>query len=205
MSKDKDKGGKGGGGGKEEEGRKRKHHRGQVNAESAVAPNLVPMVDIMFLLLLFLMLGADMGQRELEEVMLPLATSTKEEDNNADDSEISKRITINVYHMIDNCSGYVTTRLCAEKAHWSIGIRGTDYKDGDEAALRQRLESEVQVDREKRGLPPPEAGKPKPPSELRVMIRADEAALYQYVQRAMNCCAEAGIYKIEIGAARPIE
>ena len=29
-------------------------------------PNLIPMIDIMFLLLLFFMLGADMGQRELE-------------------------------------------------------------------------------------------------------------------------------------------
>ena len=34
------------------------------------------------------------------------------------------------------------------------------------------------------------------------MIRADQAALYSYVQRAMNSCADAGIYKIEIGAAQ---
>jgi biopolymer transport protein ExbD len=161
------------------------------------------MVDIMFLLLLFLMLGADMGQRELEEVKLPLATSVKEENPNVEDTEVSKRLTINVYHDHDKCSGYESTLLCAEKEHWSIGIRGTDYRDGDEANLRARLESEVQIDREKRGVPPPEPGKLKPPSELRVMIRADQAALYQYVQRAMNNCAEVGIYKIEIGAAAP--
>lgn len=180
-------------------------HKPKTDADGTVAPNLVPMVDIMFLLLLFLMLGADMGQRELEDVMLPIASSVKEEKQEDEGDGISKRVTINVYHFIDNCSGYSTTRLCAEKAHWSIGIRGTDYKDGDEAALKARLEGEVQLDRDKRGLPAPEPGKPKPPSELRVMIRADEAALYQYVQRAMNSCAEAGIYKIEIGAAQAVE
>ena len=37
-------------------------------AAEHVNPNLIPMIDIMFLLLLFFMLGADMSQRELEEV-----------------------------------------------------------------------------------------------------------------------------------------
>jgi biopolymer transport protein ExbD len=178
-------------------------HKKKVDADGTVAPNLIPMVDIMFLLLLFLMLGSDMSQRELEDVTLPVASSVKEEKE--DDNEISKRVTINVFHYVSGCSAYSTTKLCSEKMHWSIGIRGTDYKEGDEPALKSRLEGEVQLDREKRGLPAPEPGKPKPPSELRVMIRADEAALYAYVQRAMNCCAEAGIYKIEIGAAQPIE
>ena len=36
----------------------------QIPCESSVAPNLVPMVDIMFLLLLFLMVGADMGSAD---------------------------------------------------------------------------------------------------------------------------------------------
>lgn len=178
----------------------------QAFTEGSVAPNLVPMVDIMFLLLLFLMLGADMGQRELEEVQLPLATSVKpEKPEDEDDGSVSKRLTVNVYHDFDKCAGYTTTFLCADKAHWAIGIRGTDYREGNEAELKARLEGEAQIDREKRGIPPPEPGKLKPPSELRVMIRADQAALYQYVQRAMNCCAEAGIYKIEIGAAAPLE
>ena len=38
-----------------------------------VTANLIPMIDIMFLLLLFFMLGADMSQRELAELVLPLA------------------------------------------------------------------------------------------------------------------------------------
>lgn len=185
----------------------------QVSAEGTVAPNLVPMVDVIFLMLLFLMVGADMGQRELEEVKLPIAASVKPEKPQDDAEEIgSKRLTLNVYHDIPGasnngpkCSDYEVNELCSNQEHWSIGIRGTDYREGNEAELKARLESEVQIDREKRGQPPPEPGKPKPPSELRVMIRADKAALYKFVQRAMNACGDVGIYKIEIGAASPME
>ena len=38
------------------------------------------MIDIMFLLLLFFMLGADMGQREKEELILPNADKIKDEE-----------------------------------------------------------------------------------------------------------------------------
>ena len=45
----------------------------EVQAQNTISPNIIPMVDIVFLILLFFMLGADMGQRELEEVVLPQA------------------------------------------------------------------------------------------------------------------------------------
>jgi biopolymer transport protein ExbD len=173
-----------------------------VSAETAVSPNLVPMVDIMFLLLLFLMVGADMRRREREEVHLPLASSAKQENPNQED-ESAAALVLNVYHVAENCSAYEVSGLCTEKSHWSIGCKGTDYGEEKAADLKAFLEGEVQNDREHRGLPPPEAGKLKPPSELRVMIRADRAALFAFVQRAMNSCADAGIYKIEIGAKVP--
>src|SRR5579872_2554894 len=113
----------------------------QIDSTPPQGPNLVPMVDIMFLLLLFFMLGADMGQRELEEVKLPLALSTKEEKDD-DDSVLNKRLTINVYHDHEHCAGYESTLLCAEEDHWSIGIRGTDYRRDNEPELIARLEAE---------------------------------------------------------------
>src|SRR5258705_11018816 len=63
-----------------------------------VAPNLVPMIDIMFLLLVFFMLSADMSNRELEEVVLPKALSVKEDKANDKKDESAKRLTVNVYH-----------------------------------------------------------------------------------------------------------
>jgi len=157
----------------------------QISAESSVAPNLVPMVDIMFLLLLFFMLGADMGQRELEEVKLPIANSTKEEKSDDTDPSAAKRMTINVYHDFDHCSGYEATMLCADRSHWAIGIRGNDFGEGKEAELKAFLEGEVQNYKEQSGekIEAPVPGKLKPPCEMRVMIRADQAALYEYVQR----------------------
>ena len=44
-----------------------------VEAEEQVACNLIPMIDIMFLLLLFFMLSADMTQRDTEDLTLPVA------------------------------------------------------------------------------------------------------------------------------------
>jgi biopolymer transport protein ExbD len=174
----------------------------QVSAEGAVAPNLVPMVDIMFLLLLFFMLGADMGQRELEEVKLPVASSVKSE--KPEEIAPSQRLTLNVYHDAAKCSDYESASLCANRAHWSIGIRGEDFREADEARLKAKLVAEAMISREREGLQPAAPGA-TPISELRVMIRADQAALYQFVQRAMNACGDAGIYKIEVGAASPLE
>jgi biopolymer transport protein ExbD len=175
-----------------------------VSAESSVTPNLVPMVDIMFLLLLFLMVGADMQQREREEVHLPIATSAKQEDPNNVEDETNRALVLNVYHNTEGaCSAYDVSNMCTEKSHWAIGVKGIDYTEDKASELKAYLEGEVQGERERRGLPAPEAGKPKPPSELKVMVRADKAALYAFVQRAMNSCADAGIYKIEIGAALP--
>jgi biopolymer transport protein ExbD len=173
----------------------------QVSAESAVAPNLVPMVDIMFLLLLFLMVVSDQSQRELEEVKLPQAKSVQEDKPDVDTTKIdNQRLTINVYHGPEiTCDNY-DKGLCRDDRHWRIGIKGEDFNET--AALEAKLTQLVEIDREKRGENVKvEAGKPKPPSEMKVMIRGDGAALYSHVQRAMNACGTVGIYKIEIGAA----
>jgi biopolymer transport protein ExbD len=77
----------------------------QVSADTAVAPNLVPMVDIMFLLLLFFMLGADMGQRELEEVLLPKAEAR------LDDRADVDRVIVNVHR---------------DGERWAVAVRGQD-------------------------------------------------------------------------------
>src|SRR5437870_4689568 len=129
------------------------------------APNLVPMVDIMFLLLLFLMVGADMGNRELEEVRLPIAKSAVEEPREPRQED---RITLNVYHSAQGCTGYETTQLCGDKEHWAIGVRGKDYKDG--AELGSFLKGIAKDDCEHTGEALP---------ALHVLIRADQAALFE--------------------------
>ena len=92
-------------------------------AAEHVNPNLIPMIDIMFLLLLFFMLGADMGQRELEEVMLPKAASMKEDKENKEKDK--NRLTINVYHKYEvKCQAYLKGAVCRDDAHWRTGKIG---------------------------------------------------------------------------------
>ena len=158
-------------------------------------PNLIPMIDIMFLLLLFFMLGADMGQRELEEVMLPKAMSMKEDKENKEKDK--NKLTINVYHRYEvKCQAYLKSQVCRDDAHWRTGIKGKDYSEPEK--LGGYLKKEADATR---------GGDPKNPqvSELKVQIRADASAPYGLAQRAMNTCAKAGIYKVEVGASRPVQ
>lgn len=162
----------------------------------SVSPNLIPMIDIMFLLLLFFMLGADMGQRELEEVLLPHAKSVKE-DKMTKESMGKERLTINVYHRYKSdtfhCPAVERDQVCRVADHWLIGVRGRDYTDLGKLQMYLDQDSkEFRTD-------------PKNPtlSERKVMIRADQAAPYGRVQVVMNTCTKVGIYKIECGAAQP--
>ncbi len=166
-------------------GNGKKKKRKKVEIQESVAPNLIPMVDIMFLLLLFLMLGADMGQREFEDVRLPVADAVKE-DKDTDKNGVT---TVNVYHKFDGrCEAFETGGICTERAHWSIGVRGQDYTPTSIGTL---IKNEADLGRRPGELL----------SERKVMIRADQSALYEYVQKVIEACAISGLYKIEIGAA----
>jgi biopolymer transport protein ExbD len=158
-------------------------------------PNLIPMIDIMFLLLLFFMLGADMGQRELEEVILPKAASMKEDKENKEKDK--NKLTINVYHRYEvKCGQYGDNKVCRDDAHWRTGIKGKDYSEPEKLGGYLKKEADAT-----RGTDP----KNPQVSELKVQIRADASAPYGLAQRAMNTCAKAGIYKVEVGAASPME
>ncbi|HLY11654.1 MAG TPA: biopolymer transporter ExbD [Planctomycetota bacterium] len=154
--------------------------------QETLSPNLIPMIDIMFLLLLFFMLGADMGHRELEDVRLP--TSDQAVKDEAED-----RITINAHHRTDGaCSAYTRRETCRDRSHWNLALKAKDVTDPGElaAALERETAATRHLDPQGRSI-----------SDRRVMIRADGAAPYGLAQRAMSVCAEQGIYRIEVGAA----
>lgn len=160
-----------------------------------VAPNLIPMIDIMFLLLLFFMLGADMGQRELEEVFLPKAKSIKE-DQDKTGTTAKDRLTVNVYHKYKTasfiCANYEKELVCRDEKHWLTGVKGHDYSEMDKLQVFLTKDSLEFRDPKNQEI-----------SERKVMIRADQSAPYGMVQKVMNTCTKVGIYKIECGAARP--
>jgi biopolymer transport protein ExbD len=159
--------------------------KNQAKITQHVNPNLIPMIDIMFLLLLFFMLGADMGHRELETVRLPFS----KEATNDTKQDKEGRLTINANHKEQvACPEYKGKMICRNEGHWEIAFRGRNCTEPE--ALAKALKETATVE----GLAL---------ADRRVMIRADAGAPYALPQRAMNVCAQQGIFRIEVGAAKP--
>jgi biopolymer transport protein ExbD len=177
--------------------------------QEEVIANLIPMIDIMFLLLLFFMLGSDMAQREFEDVELAQAASADE-----DKKEDVDRLTVNVHHLGDHevtCPEFFTDkpedqRPCKYDVndptgwakHWSITIRSERYPmktENDKSRLKAILQIEAEKDKD-----------PTNPqlSNRRVQIRADKLAPFGFVREVMESCASVGIYKLEVSARKPM-
>jgi biopolymer transport protein ExbD len=169
------------------------------DVEESVACNLIPMIDIMFLLLLFFMLGADMSQRELEDVVLPIADQATEEAKEKEANE-GGRTTVNVFHRHTtstfSCPTYSGKQVCRELDHWQIAIRSSYYTL---ETIGDMLKDEGMLELE--STPQPD-GKTFL-SKRHVMIRADENAPYGFIQRVIEACAAGKIYMIEVAAAQP--
>jgi len=103
--------------------------RKNASVEDPISPNLIPMIDIMFLLLLFFMLGADMAARETQEMNLPEANKAKEIDPNTNSTE--PETIINIHHAPDGgvgCGKYDNKGVCRDKTHWKWTISGISYE-----------------------------------------------------------------------------
>ena len=160
-----------------------------------ITPNLIPMIDIMFLLLLFFMLGADMSQRELETVTLPRADQIKEDTK---EREKYGRTTINVRLRDESKPAAEWPReYLQDEKNWVIAIRAHAFPDY--AALKTQLEAEAQLDLQEQ--PDPIAKKRL--SERFVQIRADGMAPYGVVQRIIDVASQVGLFKVEVAASRP--
>lgn len=160
--------------------------------------NLIPMIDIMFLLLLFFMLSADMSQREFEDLELPKADQVKEVEK--DKGETDMFTMLNIFHRPDSadfsCPLFAHGAVCRDPNHWLIAMRGKHYtRDTIKEQLKHEADEALEDTVDK------DAGKQL--SRRTVTIRADRAAPYGDVQRMIQLCGEVGIYKIEVSAAAP--
>ena len=161
--------------------------------------NLIAMVDIMFLLLLFFMLGSDMTQRELAELVLPQCDQVQEDPKKAKAKD-DFYTTINVHHKYDEggfrCAVNASGKVCREADHWLYAIRGKEYtKDTIQAQLQDEAAATMETEKD------PESGIVM--SARKVLIRADYLAPYGDVNKLIEYCGKANIYKIEVGAAQP--
>lgn len=175
----------------------RKHRKTEVKEDFVL--NLIAMVDIMFLMLLFFMLSSDMSRRELAELVLPTADQVREDEKEKTDKK-EHITTINVHHKPEEggftCSVNKVGGICREADHWLYAIRGKEFtKDTIKPQLKDEAEQSMETDVD------PQAGKRM--SARKVLIRADMAAPYGDVNKLIEYCGAAGMYKIEVAAAQP--
>ena len=166
-------------------------------AEENVAVNVVPLVDIMFLLLLFLMVGGDMSHRESTEVQLPQADKAVEANRDVGEERYA---VINIHPVKDPTSE--NDRLAPwfrEIANWQFAIGGVEYRDYFALVDQLKIVAEQKLEE----APLPGTNPPKYLSAVKITIRADKSAPYGMIQFAMQACAETSLYKIEVGAAKP--
>lgn len=167
----------------------------EIKVQEEISPNLIPMIDIMFLLLLFFMLNADMSSRELEELVPPIARhSEKESDAKANPD----RITVNIHHdTAVDCPLYANADVCRNSLHWRISLSGRRY-DFDKDGMTRLGQTLFDLGKTRR-----DPNDPKSISERTMIIRADRTAPYEYVQKVLEQATVGRIYKIEVGAGLP--
>jgi len=166
----------------------------QPKLKEDISPNVVPMIDIMFLLLLFFMLGADMAQRESVDMVLPLADQIKEQKEN----EEVPTTTVNVHHDKDlDCKINESEKNgCREKGHWVWSVRGITH-------TRETLKTQLQIDADEFLEDEVVPGTTKKLSAKKLLIRADGKAPYGEIQQVIEIGGGVGMYKVEVAGAKP--
>jgi biopolymer transport protein ExbD len=144
--------------------------------------NMTPMIDVVFLLIIFFMIITDLTQQDLEELKLPAARSAVED--KPDPAVVRPIINIPQWG----------TMVVKREAKYD------PEEDGDDMTRLERYlvdqANAMLAQQRQKNLP---AELPDNP----LMIRADRNTPFKYIQRVMEICAKKGIqiWKLELGAA----
>lgn len=159
-----------------------------------ISPNVVPMIDIMFLLLLFFMLGADMSQRESVEVQLPIADQVKE---SKDEDRDRREKTINVHpDGLANAAVFDDLRESRDGKYWKVSMDGNEY-------TWEELKTQLKIIADEYLEPDvdPQAGKRL--SRVHLLVRAERNAPFGLVQKVIETAGAVGLYRVEIAGNKP--
>lgn len=159
-----------------------------------ISPNVVPMIDIMFLLLLFFMLGADMSQRESVEVQLPKADQIKE-DKETDQKDPETTVNVHPDQAVD-AAVFQDPRASRDPKLWVISMRGIPY-------TVDQLKTQLKIEAEEYPEDHVDAQAGKVLSRKKVLIRAEKDAPFGMVQKVIETAGSVGMYKVEIAGSKP--
>jgi biopolymer transport protein ExbD len=137
--------------------------------------NMTPMIDVVFLLIIFFMVVVDLSQKELEDLVLPKADMAQKDENPEE-----KRMIINI----------------TRPGHYIVKRKDRGVVDDAINEIRAHLTSWVNFfgarEREEDGC----FARP-------ILIRADHKTEFKYIQKIMFICGEPAlkIYKIELACS----
>ena len=156
------------------------------DAQTEMEMNMTPMIDVVFLLIIFFMIITDLTQQELEELQLPIAMECDKD--KPPPGEWRPILNINIVGDVIQ-SG--------DKVH-----DPEDPGDAEFVRLQQRL-----VNMARRMTPKfDEVLQVELPDDA-LLIRADENTPFKYVQKVMEVCAhpDIKIWKLQLAAKEPPE
>lgn len=145
------------------------------------------MIDIVFNLIIFFMIVADLSNLTVEQLQLSYASEAQEPPKQSG-SKVDKILQVNV----------MPTGI--------VKVRGTPYSDdpklnakGQYDSFKEFLRIEVAgYDRE-----PPDPNNPAlQPSKMRMNIRADKEVPFKHVQQVFDACQKNGVYKTSLAATK---
>ena len=149
-----------------------------VKQDASVEMDMTPMIDIVFLLIIFFMIVTELSNLEIEEVVLPLADQAKIVELQPGSREIKVNVAVR-----DRGTG---------EADIVIGGIPMNRKE-----LTRFLRTETEVF--DKWEPNPSDPNQKD-SLLEVLIRIDQGAQAKYVQEIFRACKDAKIYKVRFAA-----
>ena len=157
--------------------------------ETEMLMDMTPMIDVVFLLIIFFMIITDMTQQDLEELELPIAvTATPDK---PDPNEW--RPIVNVPH-----TGQMIVK---REAYYDPEI--DDTKSEPYVKIKQWLS--VAAARMEKDHMNSEAGTGDLIPDEPLLIRADQSTSFKHIQKLMEFCGLEGIriWKIQLAAATP--
>jgi biopolymer transport protein ExbD len=136
-------------------------------------PDLTPMIDMVFQLIIFFMVVSDFASIDHENVVPPKAIMANDDDKPDPDRMI----------------------MVSVLPDGKIKIMGKEY---DKDTLTKYVGVEAQV----AGTIPNPDDPGKQVSKLRVVIRADRNVDYEHVQKVFEACSKNGVFRTSISALK---
>jgi biopolymer transport protein ExbD len=135
--------------------------------------NMTPMIDIVFLLIIFFMVVSEMASSQLEKVKLPRADMAEQKEP----VEPFRKIVVNVLR------------------NGTVKIAGMAFK-------KPELEKRIRIEALAAGTEPNPSNPNLPTSKLMVTIRGDKDVRYEKIQDVFEACQKHGVWKTVIMAVR---